>query len=390
MDTQEKLDILSQDAQYDLSCACGTKNPDEHRKKNNAGDGWLYPTTTASGGPGIILKTLMGNRCANDCKYCPLREGNDFRPVALSPYEMASFFYDFQLKRPLIGIFLSSAVMGTGDKTMEMLVSTAEILRKHYRYRGYIHLKIIPGASRASIESALTYASAVSLNIETPGVKHFSRLTDMKDYQKDIIEPLTFIAEQTARGARYSGVSTSSQFIVGASDESDQEILSYGSRMYSNLKMGRLYYSAYQGGLGDASIPGEQSRETAKSEQLTLFDLGARIGTSPDALMREHRLYQADWLLRKYGFAYEDLVFGKEGNLNLHKDPKLIWAESNPDKFPVSVKRASKDQLLRVPGIGPSFAERIVQGRKACAISSLEDLRLPPSTLRKARTFLEM
>jgi len=390
MDTQEKLDILSRDAQYDLSCACGTKNPDEHRKKNNSGDGWLYPTTTASGGPGIILKTLMGNRCANDCKYCPLREEKDFRPVALSPYEMATFFYEFQLKRPLIGIFLSSAVLGDGDKTMEMLVSTAEILRKHFRYRGYIHLKIIPGASRASIESALLYASAVSLNIETPGSNHFSKLTNTKDYQKDIIDPLTFIAEQTARGARFSRVSTSSQFIVGASDETDQEILHYGSRMYSNLQMGRLYYSAYQGGLGDPSIPGEQNREVQNSEQLTLFDLGPQVGTSPDALVREHRLYQADWLLRKYGFAYEDLVFGKGGNLNLEKDPKLIWAESHPDLFPVSVKRASKEQLLKVPGIGPSFAERIVQGRGASALSSLEDLRLPPSTLRKARTFLEM
>jgi predicted DNA-binding helix-hairpin-helix protein len=272
---------------------------------------------------------------------------------------------------------------------MDMLVSTAEILRKHFRYRGYIHLKIIPGASRASIESALSYASAVSLNIETPGAKHFSRLTTMKEYQKDIIDPLTFIAEQTRREGRFSRVSTSSQFIVGASDESDQEILSYGSRMYSNLKVGRLYFSAYQGGLGDPSIPGEQNREV-QTEQLMLFDLGPQKGTSADALMREHRLYQADWLLRKYGFSYDDLVFGKSGNLNLHKDPKLVWAESHPDKFPVSVKRASKEQLLRVPGIGPSYAERIVGGRGSCALSALEDLRLPPATLRKARTFLEM
>ncbi|HKL58135.1 MAG TPA: radical SAM protein [Sphaerochaeta sp.] len=389
MDTQEKLDILSRDAQYDLSCACGTKNPEEHRKKNNRGDGWLYPTTTASGGPGIILKTLMGNRCANDCKYCPLREEKDFRPVALSPFEMATFFYEFQLKRPLIGIFLSSAVLGSADKTMAMLVDTAEILRKHFRYRGYIHLKIIPGASRASIESALRFASAVSLNIETPGDKHFSKLTEAKDYQKDIIEPLTFIAEQTGRAGRYSGVSTSSQFIVGASDEKDREILLYGSRMYSNLKIGRLYYSAYQGELGDPSIPGEQAREV-QSEQPTLFDLGPQVGTSADALMREHRLYQADWLLRTYGFSYEELVFSKDGDLDLHKDPKLSWAESHPELFPVSVKRASKEALLRVPGIGPSYAERIVQGRGSSALSSLEDLRLPASTLRKARTFLEM
>lgn len=389
MDTQEKLDILSRDAQYDLSCACGTKNPDEHRKKNHLGNGWLYPTTTASGGPGIILKTLMGNRCANDCKYCPLREGRDFRPVALSPYEMASFFYEVQLKRPLIGVFLSSAVLGSGEKSMDQLVTTAEILRKRFRYRGYIHLKIIPGASKASIESALSYASAVSLNIETPGSRHFSRLTDRKDYRKDIIEPLTFIAEQTGRGGRFSSVSTSSQFIVGASDESDQEILSYGSRMYSNLKMGRIYYSAYQGGLGDPTIPGEQNREIG-GEQLTLFDLGPQPGCSPESLMREHRLYQADWLLRKYGFSYEDLIFDGGGNLNLQKDPKLLWAESHPEMFPVSIKRSSREQLLKVPGIGPSYAERIVREREASAFSTLEDLRLPQATLRKARTFLRM
>lgn len=389
MDTQQKLDILSRDAQYDLSCACGTKNPDEHRKKNQAGDGWLYPTTTASGGPGIILKTLLGNRCANDCKYCPLRENQDFRPVAISPYEMASFFYEFQLKRPLIGIFLSSAVLGDGEKTMAQLVATAEILRKHFHYRGYIHLKIIPGASRASIESALRYASAVSLNIETPGGVHFSKLTDRKNYQKDIIEPLTFIAEQTQKGGRYSRVHTSSQFIVGASDESDQEILNYGSRMYTNLQMGRLYYSAYQSGLGDPSIPGEQKVEI-QSEQLSLFDLGPQVGASPDLLVREHRLYQADWLLRCYGFSYQDLVFDKCGNLNLQKDPKLVWAESHPELFPLSIKRASKEELLRVPGLGPSYVEKIIQGRGSCAISSLEDLRLPPSTVRKAQSFLQM
>ncbi|NBK20816.1 MAG: radical SAM protein [Spirochaetia bacterium] len=390
MNTQEKLDILSRDAQYDLSCACGTKNPDEHRKKNHSGDGWLYPTTTASGGPGIILKTLMGNRCANDCKYCPLREENDFRPVVLSPYEMASFFYDFQLKRPLIGIFLSSAVLGDGEKTMEMLVSTAEILRKHFRYRGYIHLKIIPGASRASIEGALSYASAVSLNIETPGAKHFSKLTHMKDYQKEIIEPLTFIAEQTARGARYSGVSTSSQFIVGASDETDQEILHYGSRMYSNLKMGRLYYSAYQQGLGDSSIPGEQRVSTTcdESRQLLLPELPI-LPNNTAPLMREHRLYQADFLLRSYGFSFQELLFDHSGNLDLRMDPKLLWAQNNPEFFPVSLSKGTKEQLLRVPGIGPILARRIINHRKNHPLGSLDTLCTQNHLFEKARPFLQ-
>lgn len=395
MNTQEKLDILSRDAQYDLSCACGTKNPLEHRKRNDTGDGWLYPTTTASGGAGIILKTLMGNRCANDCKYCPLRAQNDFRPVALSPFEMATFFYEFQLKRPLLGIFLSSAVMGDAEKTMGLLVSTAEILRKHFRYKGYIHLKVIPGASRASIDAALSYASAVSLNIETPGARHFSKLTERKNYQKDIIDPLAYIGKQTGPGARYKKVHTSSQFIVGASDENDKEILLYGSRMYSELNMGRLYFSAYQSGLGDPSIPGEQRIDPpicASLLQPSLFDeetLGKPI-RSDGLLVREHRLYQADWLLRRYSFSYEELLFEKDGNLSLEKDPKLVWAEHHPDFFPVSVKRGTKEQLLRVPGIGPTYANRIVKGRKDSAISSLDDVRLPPVALKKAQGFLQL
>lgn len=390
MDTQSKLDILSRDAQYDLSCACGTKNPAEHRKRNATGSGWLYPATTASGGPGIMLKTLLGNRCSNDCKYCPLRQNQDFRPVALSAYEMASFFFDFQLKRQLIGLFLSSAVLGTADQTMDMLVSTAEILRKHFRYKGYIHLKIIPGASRASIDEALRYASAVSLNIETPGSDHFAHLTERKDFSKDILDPLLYIAKQTGRGALHSRVHTSSQFIVGASDEKDTEILRYTSKMYSEMHMGRLYFSAYQRGLGDPGIPGERREVvTAPNPQPNLFDLGPERD-DPSSLMREHRLYQADWLLRQYGFTYDELPFEGDGNLSLEQDPKLVWAQRHPEVFPLSVKRASKVDLLRVPGLGPVYVSRIIKGRKESPISSLESLRLPPNVLQKARQYLQI
>jgi predicted DNA-binding helix-hairpin-helix protein len=390
MDTQSKLDILSRDAQYDLSCACGTKNPDEHRKRDNTGSGWLYPTTTASGGPGIVLKTLLGNRCVNDCKYCPLRTGQDFRPVALSPSEMASFFYDFQAKRSLLGLFLSSAVMGDAGGTMEMLVSTAKILRNRYHYKGYIHLKVIPGSTKESIDEALKYASALSLNIETPGEHHFSKLTDAKNYVQDILEPLKYIASQTARGSQYQRVHTSSQFIVGASNELDKEILFYTSRMYKELHVGRLYFSAYQRGLGDSSLPGEQVA-APKQEQLELFEGLPSISLQDQGLFtREHRLYQADWLLRKYGFNFEELSFGQEGNLSLDDDPKLAWAKANIDFYPLSIKRAPKEALLRVPGLGPTYVNRIIDKRRNTPISCLEDLHLPFSTLEKARPFITM
>lgn len=386
MDTQSKLDILSRDAQYDLSCACGTKNTQEHRKRNTAGSGWLYPTTTVSGGPGIMLKTLMGNRCANDCKYCPLRNDQDFRPVALAPKEMASFFHEFQSKRPLIGLFLSSAVLGCAEKTMEMLTDTARILRNSYRYRGYIHLKVIPGSSKESIDEALKYASALSLNIEAPGEQHFSKLSESKNYVQDILQPLMYIASQTAKGSRYERVHTSSQFIVGASDELDKEILLYTSRLYQELHMGRLYFSAYQKGLGDQSLPGEQKQH--QHSQLELFDLGQVHETDHASLTREHRLYQADWLLRKYGFSYEEMIFTEEGNLSLTKDPKLVWAQANPQYFPLSVKRSPKEALLRVPGLGPTYVGRIVSHRRMAPLSCLEDLKLPFSVLEKARPFL--
>ncbi len=388
MDIQDKLDILSRDAQYDLSCACGTKNPSEHRKRNSTGSGWLYPTTTASGGPGIMLKTLLGNRCSNDCKYCPLRENQDFRPIALGPKEMASFFYEFQSKRSLIGLFLSSAVLGTPDKTMELLVETAKILRNYYHYKGYIHLKVIPGASKASIDAALRYASALSLNIETPGVEHFSKLTDRKDYVQDILEPLRYIAYQTMKGSRYQRVHTSSQFIVGASDEVDKEILLYTSQMYKELHMGRLYFSAYQQGLGDSRIPGELIKY--QNQQLGLFDDLPLPQEQQPVLTREHRLYQADWLLRQYGFKFDEFLFSDQGNLSLTDDPKLVWAKANPQFYPLSIKRSSKQELLRVPGLGPTYVNRIIKTRRETSISCLEDLRLPFSTLQRARPFLTM
>ncbi len=394
MDTQEKLDILARDAQYDLSCACSTNKPEEHRKRSVDGDRWLYPVTVANGGSGIMLKTLMSNGCGNDCKYCPLRCQQDFRRVSLEPSELASFFIDFQRKRNLIGLFLSSGVVGNPDRTMDRLIGTAEILRKRYRYRGYIHLKIISGASKAAMDKAMSYASAVSLNIETPGASHFQKLTDRKRYETDIMEPLRYIASQTQRGGLFPRIHTSSQFIVGASDETDREILQYGWQMYRSLGFGRLYYSAYQNGLGDPSIPGERQleRELIVEEQPTLFELPPvykPVGAQK-LLVREHRLYQADWLFRQYRFRYDDMVFDSAGNLDLTKDPKQLWAEHHPEYFPVNVRRASLNQLLRVPGIGPTFARRIVDNRKGAVLSTLEDLRLPRSYLEKAAPYLEL
>lgn len=390
MTTQEKLDILSRDAQYDLSCACGTKRPEEHRKRSSTGDSWLYPVTVASGGTGIMLKTLLGNTCSNDCLYCPLRCQRDFKRVVMSPEELAAFFMDILRKRWLMGLFLSSGVIGSAERTMHDLVATAEILRKKYRYRGYIHLKIIPGASRPSIDAAMKYASAVSLNIETPGACHFCRLTHKKDYHQDILEPLQYILAQTSRDGAHPRVKTSSQFIVGASDETDKDILTYCNTLYGDMGMGRLYYSAYQRGLGDPSIPGEASAddEAPAGPSDCLFPEMEAPPRDDALLVREHRLYQADWLMRIYKFSFEEIQFSQDGNLDLARDPKQVWADTHPEFYPVSVRKASELNLLKVPGIGPAYAKKIIQHRRTDGIYSLDTLPLPQFALSKALPYI--
>ena len=369
-DSQRKLEILSADAQYDLACACGSRD-DEHRRRG--GDGrWIYPVTLPNGGKSVLFKTLLSNVCAGDCGYCPLREQMDIRRCSLSPERLANIFLDYYNRKKVFGLFLSSAVPVSANAAMDRLNATAGILRKKHRFRGYIHLKIIPGASEAAIEEALSLATAVSLNIETPGEKKLAGLSNKKNYIQDIIEPMKLISRLTARGSRYSKVKQTTQFIVGAAGESDAEIVKYMGGLYDRLRMHRVYFSAYQKGLGDESIPGEQ----AKLEKPT------------DMFTREHRLYQVDFLLRKYGFRESDIVFDRKGNLSLTLDPKEAWARSHPELFPVNMNCASDSELLRVPGLGPVTVKRILKRRKAGRIRSIEDMGRVGGRLQKAGKYL--
>jgi len=186
-DTQQKLEILSTDAQYDLACACGSAK-DEHRKRSGQGR-WIYPVTLPNGGTSILFKTLLSNVCTSDCKYCPLRSRHDIRRCTLSVEETANVFLDYYNQQKVYGLFLTSGVLGTPDATMDRLNGVVRLLRKKHRFKGYIHLKIIPGASNAAIEDALSLASAVSLNIETPGRDYLVKLSTQKRYIEDIIEP---------------------------------------------------------------------------------------------------------------------------------------------------------------------------------------------------------
>ncbi len=369
-DTQGKLEILSADAQYDLACACSCSK-DEHRQRGSDGN-WIYPVTLPGGGKSILFKTLISNVCTNDCKYCPLRENMEIRRCSLRPEETAKIFLDYYRQRKVFGLFLSSGVLGSADATMDRLNAIARLLRKKYGFRGYIHLKIIPGASDAAIEEAISLASTVSLNIETPGAKNLAKLSNKKEYIKDIIEPIKLISRLTGRGMKYEKVKQTTQFIVGAAGESDTEIVKYMFGLYDRLRMHRVYFSAYQKGLGDESIAGEH--------------VGPETPT--DVFVREHRLYQVDFLLRKYGFVESDIIFEKNGNLSLKVDPKEAWAQRYPEYFPVDVNRALKFELLRVPGLGPVTVKRILERRKQARLRRIEDVGKVGVRLKKARKYL--
>jgi predicted DNA-binding helix-hairpin-helix protein len=370
-DVREKLTILSEDSRYDLACACGTKDPADHRHRSADGK-WIYPVVLPDGRRTFLLKTLVSNVCVNNCKYCPLRTGQDPRRCTLGAEELADAFLGYYRSRQVSGLFISSGVTGSPDGTMERINAVASILRGR-GFQGYIHLKVIPGASDAAVQEAVRLANAVSLNIETAGEKHFKKLCDTKDYLADVIRPIKLISELTRKGEKFGHVQQSTQFVVGASDETDRDIVRYSWGLYKRLNMGRIYFSAYQRGLGEADLPGER---------------GGLEGA--DLLTREHRLYQVDWLMRKYGFADDEIPFDAAGNLSLKADPKEMWAKTHPERFPMDVNRAGYYELLRVPGFGPTTVKRILDYRREVGrISSFDALGRAGKRLKKAEAFLK-
>ena len=371
MDTQRKLEILAQDAQYDLACACGTRD-DEHRRRG-AGGKWLYPVTLPSGGHSLLLKTLVSNACTNDCKYCPLRRGSNVERCSMTADEIANIFLEYRRTENVFGLFLTSGVTGTPDQSMERLLDATKLLRKKHQFRGYIHLKILPGASDAAVEEAVRYASAVSLNIETPGRRHFAKLSECKDYDRDIIRPLTLMSRLTAKGQPRARVKCTTQFVVGASDETDGEIVKYMTGLYDRLHFERIYFSAYQPGLGDPSIPGEQMLRQQPADAI---------------IRREHRLYQTDFLMRKYGFSGSELVLDGAGNLPLDRDPKEAWALAHPEFFPLNANTAEREKLLRVPGLGLLGVQRLQAARQTRCLRSLAEIGLRGRLATKAAPYL--
>lgn len=368
----QKLKLLADESRFDLSCACGTKRGTDHRRRGPDGL-WLYPASLPRGGKSVMLKTLLSSACTNDCRYCPLRAERDTRRVTLAPEEIADAFMHYVRARKVFGLFLSSGVLRSPDHTMDRMVAVARILRTKHAYAGYLHLKVIPGASDAAIEAILVVANCVSLNVEVPTRAAFRALSQRKDFDRDIVRPMRLLARLTHRGGPFARIKRMTQFIVGASTETDAEIVEATWGLYKRLGLSRVYFSAYQRGLGEESLPGERAG-----------------GRPEDALLREHRLYQVDWLLRRYGFRGDEIPLEADGSLSLETDPKEMWARRHPERFPVDVNRADRYELLRVPGFGEVTVGRILALRRGGGrVRRLGQLGRPGRRLKKAARYIK-
>jgi predicted DNA-binding helix-hairpin-helix protein len=371
VDTSDRLLQLAEASRFDLACACGTRDNSDHRRRGSDGM-WLYPVSLPGGGTSIMLKTLLSSACINDCRYCPLRAGRDVPRCSLTPEEIAATVMDYWRRRQIFGLFLSSAVTRHPDHTMDRMVATAELLRHRHGFRGFIHLKVIPGASEAAVVATLRVANAVSLNLEAPNRRSFRQLGGSKDYDRDVVGTVKLISRLTAPGGPFARVKHTTQFVVGAADETDAELVEASGRLYRRWGMQRIYFSAYQRGLGDPDLPGE------------------RAATSPHELLtREHRLYQVDFLLRRYGFSAAEIPVDAAGRLDLEVDPKTAWARAHPERFPLDPNTAGREELLRVPGLGPKTVGFLLEARgNGARFRCLEDLGRVGRRLAQARPFL--
>jgi len=333
---------------------------------------FVYPAQMPNGRRIKLLKTLLTSACERDCFYCPFRAGRNFRRATFRPQEFAELFNQLTRAQAAEGIFLSSGIAGGGMRTQDQLLDTAEILRKRFDFRGYIHLKIMPGAEQAQVERAMQLADRVSINLEAPNTERLAALAPNKSFADELIRPLKWVEEIRRSQPAYKGwngswPSTVTQFVAGGADESDLELLTTTAWLMKNVGLKRAYYSAFN------PIP----------------DTPLENKPAVDPL-REHRLYQASFLLRDYGFDLEEMPFAGDGNLPLRVDPKLAWARMNLIDRPVEVNRAEKRELLRVPGIGPKGAEAILKARRVNRLKDLSSLRKMGIVAERAAPYLLM
>jgi predicted DNA-binding helix-hairpin-helix protein len=304
-----------------------------------------------------LLKTLLTSACERDCYYCPFRAGRNFRRATFRPQEFAKLFFELAHKGAVEGLFLSSGIAGGGIRTQDRLLDTADILRNKFGFRGYLHLKIMPGAEKAQVERAMQLADRVSVNLEAPNTERLARLAPNKVFMEELLQPLKWVEEirrstPPLKSWNKRWPSTVTQFVAGGADESDLELLTTTEYLHKNVGLKRAYFSAF----------------------FPILDTPLENKAPVDPL-REQRLYQASFLLRDYGFNLEELPFTGAGDLPLGTDPKLAWAQTNLIHAPLELNRAEYAQLLRIPGIGPKGAEAILEARRTGKLRDLSTLK---------------
>ena len=378
MELLDKLAVLTDAAKYDAACtSSGVRR--SHRAgmigcTSSALAGCCH-TFSADGRCVTLLKVLLSNDCCYDCKYCVNRRSNDVRRTSFTPRELAELTIGFYRRNYIEGLFLSSAVLGSPDRTTELMIEALSLLRGEYRFNGYIHAKAIPGTSPELVTRLGLLADRLSVNIELPSEESLKVLAPSKT-KGAILAPMRQIRDLAAESKaelvkyrdapRFAPAGQSTQLIVGATGENDRHILGLTEALYDRYRLKRVFYSAYVPVAEHALLPA--------------------LNVKPP-LLREHRLYQADWLLRFYGFRADELLSADEPDFDPRLDPKCCWALRHPEFFPVEVNRADCEALLRVPGVGVVSARRILTARRAGPLHA-EDLRKLGVVMKRAQYFL--
>ena len=373
MDILEKLKILADSAKYDASCSSSGSNRKNSKTGIGNGDVSGICHTWGSDGRCIsLLKILFSNCCMYDCKYCINRATNSVPRATFTPREVADLTINFYKRNYIEGLFLSSAVIKSPDYTMEQLYETVFILRNEYEFNGYIHAKTIPGASQELIDKLGNLVDRMSVNIELPSVNSLKLLAPQKE-KRNILEPMKYISssiqnsfyEKSKFKKTFVPAGQTTQLIVGATPETDLKIMRLSQALYRNYRLKRVYYSAYISVNTDSLLP-------------TL---------SSPPLLRENRLYQADWLMRFYGFKAEELLDENHPDFNSLLDPKCDWALRHIENFPIEINTADYYTLLRVPGIGVISAKRIIMARRTFNLN-FDNLKKLGIVLKRARYFI--
>ncbi|GAL73647.1 biotin synthase related domain containing protein [Nonlabens ulvanivorans] len=350
---KEKLEILADAAKYDVSCSSsGSKRQNKNKGLGDSSGMGICHTYTEDGRCVSLLKILLTNVCIFDCAYCVTRKSNDIKRAAFTVQEVVDLTINFYRRNYIEGLFLSSGIFKSPDATMERLIRVAKKLREEENFNGYIHLKSIPGASDELMQEAGLYADRLSVNIEIPTKAGLKLLAPDKDH-KDFIKPMKAVQNsiQIYKSEKklikntpiYAPAGQSTQMIVGATGESDRDIMYSANFFYNKFQMKRVYYSGYIPVANDSRLPA--------------------IGTEVP-MMRENRLYQTDWLLRFYGFNIQEILNETHQNLDMDIDPKLSWALRNLDQFPIDINKADKRMIARVPGIGMRSVGKIISARR--------------------------